>query len=316
MIGLGFIRRGVRTEPPLGECLVRTAVAVAVPTALRWLIDRGEYGAPFLLYFPAIQMISMFLGWRWGALTAIGGGVVSAYLFMVPVFGFPTTWPELVLLALYVVTAGIMVLVGHALRMSVLENADRARQSEDFNRELQHRTKNSLQMMRALASQASKATDPAEFYEKLAGRLGALAKANELLRFGALRSCGMHDLVKAAVAPFGSDQIAMTGPSCLVSREVCTPLMMALHELGTNAHKYGALSREEGAVALSWRVAENDGIELSWIETGGPAVVEPTHRGLGSKLLTSQGAMQVVAMRYLPEGLRCTIVVPQDRPVL
>jgi two-component sensor histidine kinase len=313
MKAYGVFQRAVRTKPPLLECAIRTVVAIAVPTALRWLIDRGTFGAPFLLYFPAVQMISTFLGWRWGAATAAGSGLVAGFVFMQPPFTVPATLPEIVLLALYAVSAGVMIVVGQLLRVSVLENAERARQSEEFNRELQHRTKNSLQMMRALASQASKATDPADFYEKLAGRLGALAKANELLRFGALKSCDMRDLVDAAITPFGSELILAEGPCCRVAREACTPLMMALHELGTNAYKYGSLSCDDGRVELAWRTLQDGEVELSWIEVGGPAVAEPSHRGLGSKLLTSQGAMKVISLRYLPEGLRCTITVPQDR---
>lgn len=311
MSGFDYIRRSVRARPSSIEGLLRSALAVAVPTTMRWFIDKGANGAPFLLYFPAIQMISTFLGWRWGALTAVGSGIAGAYFFMPSVHPLPTSWSAAVVLAMFGIAAGTIVVIGNLLRASLLENAERARQSEEFNRELQHRTKNSLQLMRALASQASKATDPAEFYETLAGRLGALAKANELLRFGALKSCDITGLVEAGIAPFSRDQIVTRGPGCQVARQACTPLVMALHELGTNAHKYGALSCSRGRVDLAWQV-DGDEIELTWTESGGPPVAPPTRRGLGSRLLTTQGRMKVSAISYPPEGLTCTIRVPLD----
>ncbi|MFA7603098.1 MAG: sensor histidine kinase [Novosphingobium sp.] len=307
MTWFDYIRRAVRAEPSLRECIVRTFLAVAVPTLMRWAIDRGASGSPFVLYFPAIQMITTFLGWRWGAATALGSGVAGTMILMHPGCVPPSTLPEFVVLVLFALSAGTMVFVGQLLRSSILENAKRARQIEDFNSELQHRTKNALQMVRALASQAAKATDPAEFYEKLAGRLGALAKANELLRFGARKSCDIDEIVKGAMAPFGGEQIRAGGPPCQVAGNACTPLMMALHELGTNAHKYGALSRPGGRIDLRWHIVGNREVELVWTESGGPPVSPPTHRGLGSRLMTAQGGMPKVMVEYRPEGVVCTI---------
>jgi two-component sensor histidine kinase len=305
-----YITRAVRAHPSLGECLVRTAVAVAAPTLIRWFIDRGAFGAPFVLYFPAIQMIATFLGWRWGAATAVGSGIAAWLIFLPPAFSFAVTEQQVVTLTLFAVSAATMVVVGQVLRNAVLELDERARQSDDFNRELQHRTKNSLQMMRALASQASKATDPGEFYEMLAGRLGSLAKANELLRFGALKSCGIRDLVDAAIAPFAIHQFQTSGPDWAVSRNACTPLMMALHELGTNASKYGALSVPGGRVSIVWRPGEEQGqYHLAWTETGGPPVTDPTRRGMGSRLLKPSGGVIEVDLRFDPGGVICEMMV-------
>ncbi|MBV1689417.1 DUF4118 domain-containing protein [Novosphingobium sp. G106] len=307
--GLGFITRAIKAHPSFGEGLVRATLAVAIPTLMRWFIDRGAYGAPFILYFPAIQMIATYLGWRWGAVTAVGSGIVGWAVFLPPQFSFAVTVGEVVILVLFAVSAATMVAVGEVLRNSVLELAERAGQSDDFNRELQHRTKNSLQMMRALASQASKATDPAEFYEMLAGRLGSLAKANELLRFGALKSCRIDDLVDAAIAPFAIQQFDTSGPDWAVSRNACTPLMMALHELGTNASKYGALSAAGGKVEVTWQPGDEEGeYRLTWKEIGGPPVAQPTRRGMGTRLLKPSGGVRQVELRFLPDGVVCEIV--------
>lgn len=305
----GYIARSIRVDPTWAEGIFRTALAVLIPTAMRWVIDRGEMGAVFVLYFPAIQMITTLLGWRWGALTAIASGLAAWYLFLPPAFAFGLEVEQVVPLVLYTSSAVMMVLVGQLLRNTLFELQARAQQSEDFNHELQHRTKNSLQMMRALASQASRATDPAEFYEMLAGRLGALAKANELLRFGALKSCEIGDLIKAAIAPFAHDRFELSGPTRSVSRNACTPLMMALHELATNASKYGALSAPGGKVRIAWDEGADGQLHLFWQEVGGPPVSEPTHKGMGTRLLRPSSGMRAVDLRFLPDGVTCEMVV-------
>jgi two-component sensor histidine kinase len=305
----GYIARSIRVNPTWAEGVFRTALAVLIPTAMRWVIDRGVLGAPFVLYFPAIQMITTLLGWRWGALTAIASGLAVWYLFLPPTLAFGLDVEQVVPLVLYTSSSVMMVLVGQLLRNTLFELQARAQQSEDFNHELQHRTKNSLQMVRALASQASRATDPAEFYEMLAGRLGALAKANELLRFGALKSCEICDLIKAAIAPFAHDRFELSGPTRAVSRNACTPLMMALHELATNASKYGALSAPGGKVRIAWDDGADGQLRLVWQEIGGPPVSEPTHKGMGTRLLRPSSGMRAVDLRFLPDGVTCEMVI-------
>jgi two-component sensor histidine kinase len=305
----GYIARSIRVDPPLTECIYRTALAVLIPTLVRWIIDAGEMGAAFVLYFPAIQMITTLLGWRSGAATAIASGLVVWFVFLPPRFTFELGIEQFVPLALYTSSSVMMVLVGQLLRNTLFELQARAQQSEDFNHELQHRTKNSLQMMRALASQASRATDPAEFYEMLGGRLGALAKANELLRFGALKSCEIGDLINAAIAPFAHDRFELSGPARAVSRNACTPLMMALHELATNASKYGALSAPGGKVRIAWDEGADGQLRLFWQEVGGPPVSEPTHKGMGSRLLRPSSGMRAVDLRFLPDGVTCEMMV-------
>lgn len=305
-----FIRRDileVRLSVP--RKLLRVCLAVAVPTLLRFLLVPVAYGAPFVLYFPAILVIAVLVDWRYAALTAVASAVVGARMF------WPASFLELgqqqaLLLIMFAASAATMIAIGQLLRDAVLEIDARARQNEDFNRELQHRTKNSLQMMRALASQASKATDPAEFYATLGGRLAALAKANELLRFGALSACDIEDLMRAAVAPFNSRQISFVGPPCTISRNGCTPLMMALHELGTNASKYGALSVEGGRIRIAWSVGEGEGpAVITWREQGGPLVTAPTRKGIGTRLLAPNGDMREVRVDYLPDGVVCELKV-------
>lgn len=281
------------------------AMALGGPTILCLAIDHGAYGEPFLCYLPAVLMVSLINGWRLGLVVAVVSMAMVALLFPPPaVLGHPVGW---LVLGWFAITAVmVLIIIGAFMRRAIIELDDRARQSESFNIELQHRTKNALQMMRALASRASHATDPAEFYDKLAGRLDALAKANELLHFGAMESCDVREVIGAALKPFEDSQIITRGPSCRLHKNAVTPLMMALHELSTNATKYGALSVEQGQVILSWECRDTV-VAITWQECGGPEVSAPSRRGIGSRLLSANGGLSKVALSYDPGGLVCML---------
>ncbi len=107
----------------------------------------------------------------------------------------------------------------------------------------------------------------------------------------------------------------IVGPTCSLPEAACVPLVLALHELGTNAVKYGALSTLSGSVDLVWTSVEapcgGREVVLDWTEKEGPEVEPPTRQGLGSRLLTRQPGLNDVTLQFRPEGLRCRIVVGQ-----
>jgi len=210
------------------------------------------------------------------------------------------------MLLLYCLTIGFIVLTGHFVRLILLENQRHIEQAEGFNAELQHRAKNALQIMRALIGRGpAPGENVTSFHAKLLGRMEAFGRANELLRYGALESPGMADLVTTALAPFDLARIDCSGPDCLLHKTAATPLVMALHELATNAVKYGALSVDGGAVAIAWRALGPDQVALEWRERGGPPVTPPTTRGMGSRLLRAHGGLARLDLDWDPAGLVC-----------
>jgi len=288
-------------------CILLSALAFG--TALRLAIDAGANGVPFLTFYPVILLAAIFLGGGYAALAAVLA-VLCVRLALPDAPWIAATLPaRLVMFALYSLTILIIIVTGDVMRRLVLENEAYIRQQDTFNSELQHRTKNALQIMRALIARGPRGEDPARYFQTLAGRLDSLAKANELLRFGALESAGIGPLVDAAIAPFGRDHFVVSGPDCQVSRPAATPLMMALHELCTNAHKYGALSADGGTVTIAWQVARSGAsLEIEWTERGGPPVDLPTHRGLGWRLLAPNGGLRRVDLDWQREGLVCRMV--------
>jgi two-component sensor histidine kinase len=303
----GLVRRVIAARNARARQLGFVVAGVGLAAAIRWFTDRGSHGVPFITFLPVVVLAAVFLEWPFAVLAAAISLAAVAALFT-DTMRLPTTFENQVLWAGFVFVAAFMVVTGHVLRRTILELDAQSAKVRAFNVELQHRTKNTLQIVRALASRAARATDPIEFYNTLAGRLDALAKANELLGSGDIETCDVGDLVRAALQPFPGWSVDAAGQPAAIAAEPGTQLMMALHELGTNAVKYGALSTEGGKVWINWAAADG-AIDLVWRETGGPPVVAPAKLGLGSRMLRPGGAFRAVDLDYAPEGLVCRLNV-------
>jgi two-component sensor histidine kinase len=308
MIGLNDVKRAIvsRKSHPCQALLV--ALGLGLATGFRWFTDQGANGVPFATFLPIVILAAIFLDWTWAAATAALSVVIVRQLlgFVIP----ELFWPTLVLFAAYALTALFMILVGAVLRRTIQEINRQAEEFRTYNAELQHRAKNALQIVRALASRAAKAADPVAFYETLAGRMDLMIKANELLGVGTMRQCDIAELAGIATEPFSQGSITLSGPPAQLAEEAGMPLMMALHELGTNALKYGSLSVEGGSVSLIWTVSDSM-VELVWRESGGPIVAPPAKRGLGSRLLMPQGGLKSVDLQFLADGVVCRMALPR-----
>jgi two-component sensor histidine kinase len=198
-------------------------------------------------------------------------------------------------------------------------------QRELLLHELDHRIKNLLATVQSLARQTFKGTAPPE--EAVAGfirRLAAMSEAHGLLMKDNWQSAGMRDVVAAATLPFNNEaapQFAITGPDFQVKAKAVLSLSMALHELCTNAVKYGALKTGDGGVAIDWTIDPGDTPEASvfrlrWAEKGGPPVVAPQKFGFGSKMIERVLGYELeatVETAYAETGVTCTLVAPLDR---
>ena len=183
-------------------------------------------------------------------------------------------------------------------------------------RELQHRVKNNLTIVQTLAARTFRSARSMESgITAFNGRLRALATATELLTSANWEHVSVADVVDASVRPYRDDgaleRFALTGEPLRISSKDAVSLGMALHELCTNAVKYGSLSAESGRVSVSW--LQQDGrVALEWRETGGPSVVPPADRGFGTQLLQSGlfGSNGGIELEFPSEGVVCRIVIP------
>ncbi|MDP4021579.1 HWE histidine kinase domain-containing protein [Methylobacterium sp. NEAU 140] len=192
-------------------------------------------------------------------------------------------------------------------------------------RELHHRVKNTLATVQAIVgSTARTATDIESFYEAFVGRIKSLAHTHSVLTEATWQTASLTGLLVNELSPYaevdaggGADgRIALDGPPIDLPSEVAVPIGMAIHELTTNAAKYGALSNRVGRVAVAWSL-ESGGpagtLRFSWRESGGPPVQPPRRQGFGSRLLQRVLITQVqaeVATDYAPDGFSLTMRAP------
>ncbi len=184
--------------------------------------------------------------------------------------------------------------------------------------ELSHRVKNTLAAVQAIANQTLRdGVTMAEARDKFSTRLVAMSRAQDILMGKGLASVELESVVKTAVEPHAGDgnRIRFEGPPIAISPRSALSFSMALHELATNAAKYGALSSDEGRVDIAWRVSPNPErtFELTWSETGGPPVIPPTRNGFGSRLIKGGLTEQLGAatsVDYAASGVVWRIAAP------
>ncbi len=183
--------------------------------------------------------------------------------------------------------------------------------------ELNHRVKNTLASVQSIAHltlRGGRSPDAAR--EQLSARLIALAGAHDILTRENWEAANLADIVDAAIAPYDapSRRFHIVGPPARIAPKAAVTMALALHELVTNAVKYGALSVDGGSVSIAWRL-EGGGeiLVLDWRERGGPQVVPPTRMGFGARLL-QQGLVTEFGgearLSFEPEGLTCRIEAP------
>lgn len=183
--------------------------------------------------------------------------------------------------------------------------------------ELNHRVKNNLATVQSIANQTLRGTEElpvarAAFLD----RISALATAHDILTREQWEGAGIGEIAQGVLDPLGAAEgrVRIAGPKTALPPRTALAMSMAFHELGTNALKYGALSRPGGRVELSWTVSGAE-VTLSWIERGGPAVTPPSRTGFGSRLLTRGLATELrgkVDLHYESAGFQCHILARID----
>jgi PAS domain S-box-containing protein len=185
--------------------------------------------------------------------------------------------------------------------------------------ELNHRVKNTLAIVQGIAQQSFKDERvPAEARQAFEGRLAALAAAHNVLTRESWEAAPLRRIVEDAVRPFGRDRFTIDGPDLRILPKAAVSLALTLHELATNAAKYGALSNDIGEVEIRWSLEPIDdaAFTLAWQERKGPPVAAPRKRGFGSRLIERGLAAELdgrARVDYAAEGVRWTITAPWRR---
>lgn len=202
------------------------------------------------------------------------------------------------------------------------EVRDYLERETELRLELNHRVKNILASVISIFQMTRRGADTVDgLAEDFAGRLTALSNVHSVVFNAGGDEAPLNDIIDATVAPYrveGRSNIKTVGPDILVPRGVGTTLALCLHELATNAIKYGALSRPEGQIALTWELSTDPDpiLTITWTESGGPPVVEPARVGYGTRYMRS-ALTSVFGERpefvFDPKGFRFVVRGPLSR---
>lgn len=216
---------------------------------------------------------------------------------------------------LWIYTAG-MTGRGAGRRVAgVVQDISGRKAEDDRNRalvaELDHRVKNVLASVQSLAAQSARKTTSLEaFLKTFAGRLEAMASAHALLTATRWRGAEIGNVIAAELGGLAPGQARWSGPEIVLNPRATNALTLALHELATNAVKFGALSADTGRVEVSWTRRAGGGFDLAWAEQGGPTVAPPTRRGFGATLLERVTGRELggeARIDFRPQGVRVAI---------
>jgi two-component sensor histidine kinase len=220
-------------------------------------------------------------------------------------------------LAIISVIGGLLLLIGLGFAVRMATTIARGETLHDLLiEELNHRVKNTLAILQAIAVQTFRSATRAE-REKFEGRLGALAEAHNLLSKVKWQGSELRDVIDRVLQPYllnNPERIRIFGPKVPLSPRLAVVLSMIVHEIATNAAKYGALSNDNGTVALDWEVMEDNAkrrLRMIWTEAGGPPVTAPVQRGFGSRLIERSARDQLggeATVDFLPRGVVYTII--------
>jgi two-component sensor histidine kinase len=239
-----------------------------------------------------------------------------------------TKGPSLSMLSMLTLLFGLLVasllmVVARLLTQQAVEDQASLEWLEEQNsirdtltRELNHRVKNTLANVLSIVSLTRRrASNLDEFAEGLDGRIRALSATHDLLTQSDWGTTPINAVVQAELAPYARSEgsIELAGPQVELAPNDALSLGLAIHELATNAAKYGALSVAEGKVRVTWALDREDLASVRWVESGGPAVPAKRARGFGTDLIEKIVAHELrhpVDLRFEPTGVACTLWVP------
>ena len=260
---------------------------------------------PFTIYSLAIIIAALVCGFWPGMMATVLSVLIGSYFFVPPTFSFALfSTKEAWTVAMFAVVASINVALVSGLVAVLLRHEDR--QLLLF-RELQHRSQNLFAVIEAIASRTLiEGQTIANAKEVFAGRLNALARTHSMLANNAFLGAPLKEIVAQELTSF-SDQVTVTGCDIAVNTRAAESFALIIHELATNAVKYGALSTRQGRVAIQCSIDGADGsgqFRFEWRESGGPPVSPPARKGFGSTILfeVAKQFSQDVQAKFSPEG--------------
>lgn len=302
-------------SPGSVEAYLAAMILVVVASLVRWGLGfLGETLLHFTTFYPAVLFATYFGGPRVGVFASIAGGLVGWWAFLLPHLGFfPIEISGELELPTYAVACTLIIWGADSYRRL----AKRLREEERLRvlavEELAHRLKNKIASIQSIISYQLR--EQPQLRDDIIARLVALSATDDLIMAAQGRGASFRAILSTELKPYGLARISMEGPDFILNPTFALTMTLIVHELATNAAKYGAFSRPAGKLSVHWSLADRI-LNLNWREGGGPLIASPTHHGFGLRLLSRaleqfSGAVETT---FEPDGFICTMkaVLPES----
>src|SRR5262245_5013389 len=299
-----------------GNAFAFSVACVALATGVHALIGLLQPDTlVFSPYYAATLLATLVGGSEAGIGAMVLGGAVAYWLFAPPNWQVTQLALDLVNWASYGTSSAVIVWAAASYRGLLRRLRDEEHKRQLLNRELAHRLRNALASIQTILNQSL--AGEKELLGKTSARIAALAATNDLLVSSGWRTASLSDIVAGELRPYDPSRVAFQGCDVQCTAEAATMLALVIHELATNAAKYGALSVPDGHIDISWR--RQDGrLVLHWVEQGDLQIASPAREGFGTKLLQStvRAFHGTLETNFRASGLDCpiTLVLPEPRP--
>jgi len=304
----GWIQRLSEKFPPRSPSAYLFALgAVVVTTVARVALGWFDVTLVYVTYFPAVMLVALISGPLVATAASFMSAIAAWWFFLLPrhQFGVPSR-SDIGSAVLFLACCGLMIWVAQLYRRTLARLNENERQRTLVVSELEHRGKNTFAVVESIVrSSLEELPDRAA---TIAGRIRAVSITNDIINRSPEHRSTILAILQREVEPHGMHRLVSSGDGVELEANVARAMALVVHELVTNAVKYGALSQDGGTVSVRWQ-CDGRAVQLDWREQGGPPVQPPERFGFGSKLVTRTMRMLggSVEPEFRPEGLVCRL---------
>jgi two-component sensor histidine kinase len=282
------------------------AYAFALACVCAALLVRALFGLAggtvllYATYYPAILLASLAGGAGAGIFATLISLAIVLWAFTTPVA------IQAVNIVLFLLSAGATIVVAELYRGATRRLHDEEKKRALLVRELEHRGKNTFAIVQSIVRQTLQ--DQKDVAETIVGRIRSVSATNDIITKSEHQTAGLRAILERELNPYGRARIALHGPDVQLHAELARSFALIVHELATNAAKYGALSRPDGQLSVEWTLLSGR-LALHWSEKNGPVIDRPFEPGFGARLVTRllKNHDGEVTPEFKPDGLRVQI---------
>jgi two-component sensor histidine kinase len=305
-----FARKLPVKPPTVWKGQLAAILCVAVGAGARFAIDPWVHdNVRVVLFYPCVIVASIWGGALAGLSAIVISAAIADYLWLPPRGSFSLSPSSALTLMAFAFVCLFCILIARLFSALVELHVEAEERAVLLAHELRHRAANLLGVVQAISAQTARNASTVEEHQmRFSSRLAALSRAQRLVAENPESPPGLREVLFLAIEPVGIARFLLEGPAIPAPAFLETSCALLMHELSTNALKYGALSVPDGRVTIRWETKGN-AVRLDWREFEGPPVIAPTRAGFGSRLLETAFPSEYggATIAFNPDGVHCTV---------